>query len=172
MENRAQLLLECCDATRHAVGDDYPILVKINCTDLFEEGFRFDDCRALCSMLAGHGVNAIEISGNIHGKAEKMVGQVFDGQSILKHGYFLRYAEIIAQEQTIPILVTGGFRDPNEMEEWLNECSITGFGMPSPLLCEPDLINRWAQGKKDRARCVHCSRCRTPRGNYCTVFSK
>lgn len=172
LEHRARLLLECCDAARHAVGDDYPILVKITCTDFFEEGFHFDDCRALCSMLAGHGVNAIEISGNVHGKAEKMVGQVFDGQPITPHGYFLPYAEIIAREQAIPVFVTGGFRDPAEMTAWLNTSNVAGFGMSRPLLCEPDLVNRWAQGQQDGARCVHCSRCRTPSGNYCTVFSR
>lgn len=172
LENRARLLLNCCDAVRHAVGNDYPILVKITCTDFFDGGFHFNDCRTLCSMLAAHGVNAIEISGNIHGKAETMGGQSFDGQPILKHGYFLRYAEKIAQEQEIPIFVTGGFRDPEEMTAWLNASNITGFGMSRPLLCEPDLVYRWTQGKKDCARCVHCSRCRTPSGNYCTVFDR
>lgn len=148
LENRARLLLDCCDAARRAVGDDYPILVKITYTDFLEVGFHFQECRKLCSLFASHGINAIEISRNIHGKAEKMVGQIFDGQSILKHGYFFPYAKIIAEEVSIPIFVTGGFRAPTEMAAWLNTSHITEFGMSRSLLCEPDLVNHWAREKE------------------------
>lgn len=172
LENRARLLLECCDAIRQEVGPDYPVLVKLTCTDFSEDGFHFEECRTLCAWLAQHGVDAIEISGNIHGKAEKMVGQVFDGQAITAHGYFLPYAQIIAQDLDIPVFVTGGFRDPQEMTDWLNASSLAGFGLSRPLLCQPDLVHRWAHGDTTPAQCVHCSRCRTPNGNYCTVFSK
>lgn len=172
LENRARILLECCDAVRAAAGRDYPVLVKLTCSDFMEGGFCFDECRKVCSLLAQRGVDAIEISGNIHGKAEKMVGQVFDGYALEKHGYFLPYARVIAAEQKIPIFVTGGYRDPEEMNRWLNETEIAGFGLSRPLLSEPDLVSRWQRGEEKPARCVHCSRCRTPEGNYCTVFRR
>ena len=171
-ENRSRLILECYDAIREMVGKDYPILIKLTCCDFSEDGFRFEECRKLCAMLAERGIDAIEVSGNIHGKAEKMIGQEFDKHAITKNGYFIEYAKIIAEDQRIPIFVTGGYRDRKEMEDWLNSSQIAGFGMSQPLLSEPDLVSRWKQGDDKKARCVHCSKCRTPEGNYCTIFER
>lgn len=58
------------------------------------------------------------------------------------------------------------------MEDWLNSSQIAGFGMSRPLLSEPDLVSRWKQGDDKKARCVHCSKCRTPEGNYCTILKE
>ena len=171
-ENRSRLILECYDAIREMVGKDYPILIKLTCCDFSEDGFRFEECRKLCAMLTERGIDAIEVSGNIHGKAEKMIGQEFDEHVITKNGYFVEYAKIIAEDQRIPIFVTGGYRDRKEMEDWLNSSQIAGFGMSRPLLSEPDLVSRWKQGDDKKARCVHCSKCRTPEGNYCTIFER
>ena len=100
-------------------------------------------------------MDAIEVSGNIHGKAEKMIGQEFDQHVLTKNGYFIEYAKIIAEEQKVPVFVTGGYRDPRDMEELLNTTDITVFGMSRPLLSEPDLVKRWKDGEGAKARCAH-----------------
>ena len=170
LENRARVILECYDAIREVVGNDYPVMIKLTCSDFSEDGFCFEECRRLCAMLEERGMDAIEVSGNIHGKAEKMIGQEYDGYKLTKNGYFVEYAKIIAEERTIPVFVTGGYRNANEMNQWLNESNLTGFGMSRPLLSEPDIVLRWKNGEDQEARCVHCSKCRTSEGNYCTIF--
>lgn len=47
---------------------------------------------------------------------------------------------------------------------------IYAVGVSRPLLAEPDLFLRWKNGDSHPAKCVSCSKCRTPDGNYCTVF--
>lgn len=172
LENRARIILECYDAIREKVGDNYPVLIKLTCSDFSDGGFTFGECRKLCAMLEEKGIDAIEISGNIHGKAEKMIGEQFDGYKLTRNGYFVEYGKIVSEERNIPIFVTGGFRDENEMNEWLNTSRIAGFGMSRPLLSEPDLVSSWGNREVRKSRCVHCSKCRTPEGNYCTVFEK
>jgi 2,4-dienoyl-CoA reductase-like NADH-dependent reductase (Old Yellow Enzyme family) len=122
-------------------------------------------------MLEERGMNAIEVSGNVHGKAEKMIGQEYDQHAITEHGYFVEYGKVIASDLDIPVYVTGGYRNNKEMEAWLNESELTGFGMCRPLLSEPDLVSHWKNGEDKTARCVFCSKCRTPEGNYCTTFA-
>ncbi len=170
IENRARAVIECYDEVRKAVGKDYTVMIKITCTDFTEGGFSFDDCLTLCKMLEKKGIDCIEISGNIHGKAEKMIGYEFDGHSILKDGYFVEYGKIIADKVNVPIYVTGGFRSPEYMNKILSKTNISGFGISRPFLTEPDLVKRWISGDTKKAKCVHCSKCRTPEGNYCTVF--
>jgi 2,4-dienoyl-CoA reductase-like NADH-dependent reductase (Old Yellow Enzyme family) len=31
-----------------------------------------------------------------------------------------------------------------------------------PLIAEPDLVNRWASGDRERAFCISCNRCYKP----------
>jgi len=157
---------------REKVGNDFNILVKLTASDFFQGGLTFEETRLICKKLEDVGVDAVEISGNIHGKAKSMTGQVFDNHEIQKEGYFLEYAKIISNEINIPIITVGGFKNIDNMEKILNETNIGYFALSRPLLAEPYLIKRWRDGDKRPAICVSCSKCRTPEVNYCTVFNK
>lgn len=170
LSGRERFVDEVYSAVREAVGEDFPILIKITCSEFFEGGLEFADVLQICRHLEEIGINAIEVSGNVHGKAEKMTGQEFDGYKIEKNGYFIEYAQKIADEVKIPVILTGGNRAPEIMEKQMENSGIVMFGFSRPLLCEPGLVKRWIDGDSKPARCVHCSKCRTPEGNYCTIF--
>lgn len=172
LENRMRFLTKICDKTRQEVGKDFPILVKLTATEFFEGGLTFEDTKVICKQLESIGIDALEISGNIHGQAKAMVGQTFDGHELKEEGYFLEYAKEISMLLNIPIITVGGFRDFDNMEKIFNESKIGFFGISRPLLTEPDLIKRWKDGHRKPAKCIRCSKCRTPEGNYCTVFKK
>ena len=170
LSGRERFVDEVYSAVREAVGEDFPILIKITCSEFFEGGLEFADVLQICRHLEEIGINAIEVSGNVHGKAEKMTGQEFDGYKIEKNVYFIEYAQKIADEVKIPVILTGGNRAPETMEKQMENSGIAMFGFSRPLLCEPGLVKRWIDGDSKPARCVHCSKCRTPEGNYCTIF--
>ena len=158
-------------AIRKAVGMHFPIWIKITCSDFFEGGLTFAESLDICRRLQQSGIDAIEVSGNIHGKAQQEIGLEWDGHVIRDGGYFLDYAKDIADAVRVPVYVTGGFKDPRQMETALKTSKLAGIGLSRPLLSEPGLVRRWNQGDLRPARCVHCSKCRTPEGNYCTVFA-
>ena len=172
LENRMRFLLEIYYKMRQKVGDDFPILVKLTASDFHEDGLTFDETRLICKKLEEVGIDAIEISGNIHGKAKSMVGKVFDDYEIQEEGYFLEYAKIISNEVNVPLITVGGFKNIDTMENLLNDTNIDYFALSRPLLAEPFLIKRWKDGDKRPSICVRCSKCRTPEGNYCTVYNK
>lgn len=172
LENRMRFLLEIYCKMRENVGDDFPILVKLTASDFHEDGLTFDETRLICKKLEQSGIDAIEISGNIHGKAKSMVGEVFDSYQIQEEGYFLEYAKIISNEVNVPIITVGGFKNIDTMENLLNYTNIDYVALSRPLLAEPFLIKRWKDGDKSLPICVRCSKCRTPEGNYCTVYNK
>ena len=172
LENRMRFLLEIYYKMREKVGDDFPILAKLTASDFFEGGLTFDETILICKKLEEIGIDAIEISGNIHGKAKSMVGDIFDGYKIRKEGYFLEYASVIKKMVDIPIITVGGFRSIDTLTEILNETNIDYYALSRPLLTEPFLIKRWKEGNNQPVKCIRCSKCRTPEGNYCTVFNK
>ncbi len=172
LKNRIRIIEEIYAAVRSAVGPSYPVLIKITCSDFMEGGLVFDDTLEICRMLSAMGFDAIEVSGNIHGKAENLAGAVYDGKTITRGGYFVEFAKDIADTVDIPVFLTGGIRDIRQLNNWLNSTSIAGFGLSRAFLAEPGLIRRWKAGDVTPARCLHCSRCRTPQENYCTVFRR
>lgn len=170
LQNRMRFLIEIYEEMRKLVGDDYPILVKLTASEFFEGGLTFDETRLICFALEKMGVDGLEISGNIHGKAKSMSGQCYDGHELKKQGYFTEYGDIISRDVNVPVITVGGLANPEHLESMLNETNIALFGFCRPLLAEPDLFKRWKNGDRRAAKCVHCSKCRTADGNYCTIF--
>lgn len=171
LENRMRFLIEIYSKMRDLVGKDFPIFVKLTASEFFEGGLTFEETKLICKKLESIGIDGIEISGNIHGKAKSMVGQVFDNCELKEEGYFLEYAKIISDLVKIPIITVGGFTNLDNIQKIFNETNISGFGLSRPLLAEPNLIKRWKDKDNSPAKCVRCSKCRTSEGNYCTVFN-
>ncbi|MPM38268.1 NADH oxidase [bioreactor metagenome] len=172
LENRMRFLKEIYFAMREKVGDDYPIIVKLTATEFFEGGQSFEDTRVICKELERIGVDAIDLSGNIHGKAKGMVGQEFDGYKIENEGYFYQYGSVISEEINIPVMTVGGLSDISKIDEILKNTNIEYFAVSRPLLAEPNLIKRWKDGDTTKAKCIRCSKCRTATGNYCVIFNR
>lgn len=147
IENRTRVLLETCKLVRETVGDEYPILIKINSTDAIEQGMTFEECRYVCKKLREVGVDAIEISGNSASFSPK------------QEAYFKDYAAVIAEENNIPIILVGGNREYAAIEAVLNETSIEYFSFSRPFIAEADFVKRWKSGDKSRVKCVSCNGC-------------
>ncbi|WP_252026855.1 NADH:flavin oxidoreductase [Vibrio sp. SCSIO 43136] len=169
LENRMRFLLEIIDATRKLAGEDFPLMVKLTATEFFEGGQSFEDTRQICKTLESVGVDAIVVSGNIHGKADTMVGEVHDGLAIESEGYFHQYGGVISQEVNIPVITVGGLTDFEAIEALATRTKIQYFALSRPLLSEPKLVKRWKEGDRTPVECERCSKCRTKRGNFCIV---
>ncbi|MEZ9924237.1 oxidoreductase [Vibrio breoganii] len=172
LENRMRFLVEIYEKTRDLVGEDFPILIKLTATEFFEGGQSFEQTRAICKKLEQLGVDAIIVSGNIHGKASEMVGESFDGYTLQQEGYFHEYGHVISQDVNVPVITVGGLSDFDAIENIANNTGIDFFAVSRPLLAEPQLIKRWKEGDRAPVDCERCSKCRTKRGNFCVVFKR
>ncbi|KLV03844.1 oxidoreductase [Photobacterium aquae] len=172
LDNRMRFLLEIYAAIRNVVGDDYPVLVKLTASEFFDGGLTFAETRLICQKLADIGVDAIIISGNIHGNASTLVGESFDGYTLQQEGYFHEYGDVVSQEVNVPIITVGGLSDICAIEEIAHKTQIQFFALSRPLLAEPHLVKRWKEGSQAPVDCERCSKCRTKRGNFCVVYKK
>ncbi len=109
------------------------------------------------------------MSGNIHGKANTMIGEKHDGFTIQEEGYFHEYGHVISQDVSIPVITVGGLTDIGAIEALADTTDIQYFALSRPLLSEPKLIKRWKEGDRTPVECERCSKCRTKRGNFCVV---
>ncbi len=157
---RARIVCEVADAVRGRMGEGRPVLVKINASDGRPGGPAEDESIESACAIAGH-VDGIEVSG--HGwRRARIAGP----RGV--HGLFAPYATRLAPLVDVPVILTGANRDVGEMCE-LVEGGISGFGIARPLVCEPDLPNRWRRDPAYVPRCVSCSRCFSVDGHPCVL---
>lgn len=169
IHNRAMFLFAIYNSIRSAVGSSYPIWIKINSSDLDENGLTFEECQWVCNQLSDMGIDAIEISGGISLTPDNASAQPMRNQQ--EEGYFYKEAKQIAEISKADIISVCGYRTPQLLEEKLNESNIKAFSLCRPLICEPALANRWHSGNLAKAKCISCNKCFVPGELSCRIFS-
>ncbi|MES2261697.1 MAG: NADH:flavin oxidoreductase/NADH oxidase family protein [Pseudomonadota bacterium] len=141
IENRARLLIDIVKQIRQAVGKDFSVAVKLNSADFQRGGFSTEDAKKVVAMLNPLAVDMIELSGGSY-EAPAMNGQARDGRTLAREAYFLEFAKDIATVAEMPMMVTGGIRRYQIVEEVLSS-GIDMVGMGTALALNPKLPEAW-----------------------------
>jgi 2,4-dienoyl-CoA reductase-like NADH-dependent reductase (Old Yellow Enzyme family) len=172
IQNRARALIAILENIREAVGNNYPILVKMNCQDFVENGLDLADAVTVGQMLADNGIDAIELSGGIL-TSRKLSPSRMGIKSEDKEAYFQNEARAFKEKIDVPLIVVGGMRSLAVAERLVNEGIADYISMSRPFIREPDLINRWKTGDLRKAACVSDNQCFGPGmkgdGIYCVT---
>ena len=175
VEKRARLICQIVRAIRESLGKEYPILVKINCSDFYEGGLSVDDSVATARLLEREGIDGIEISGGL--LFSRRLGPVRPHiNSIEKEAYFEEEAARIKKVIHIPLLLVGGIRSFETAESLLEQGVCDFVSMCRPFICEPGIVGRWKAGDTTKSRCNSDNLCFRPilngDGVRCVTFSE
>ncbi len=140
-ERRRRFLMEVYRSMRAAVGEAFPIGIKLNSADFLRGGFSEEDSMEVVDQIAAEGIDLIEISGGTY-ESPAMIGHRIKESTRQREAYFLEYAEKVRQRVETPLVVTGGFRSGPAMLEALNSGATDFIGLGRPLAVEPDLPQR------------------------------
>ena len=168
IDGRARAVFEVYEAVRKAVGRDYPVWIKINSQDGEEGGITLEECMFVCKKLSDMGLDAAEISGGIAMSKRSAPARRVSKQEDEAH--FLPEALKIAENVSADVISVGGHRSPERMEEAINEGEVKAISLCRPLICEPDIVSRWASGDYAKPKCISCNKCFSPGGLSCKVF--
>ncbi|SBW04852.1 putative NADH:flavin oxidoreductase [uncultured delta proteobacterium] len=169
MAGRSRIIFEVYDAIRAKVGTDYPVWIKISGRELVDDSSTWDEILWLCAELEKRGINAIELSGGIGEDDKSKSAQFVKDEE--DEGTFAPEALALAAALAVPVVSVCGYRTPAVINGWLNKGNIEGISLCRPLIAEPDLVNRWANGDTAKARCISCNKCYKPKAGFgCQVF--
>lgn len=175
IDNRCRFLMEVYHKVRDAVGDDYPVMIKLNGADNLPGGLVLEDAVFAARLLSRSGIDAIEVSGGTpaSGKETPVRLQIDEPG---KEAYHLGYARRIREAVTCPVMVVGGIRSYEVAEQAVAETGLDYISMARPLIREPALANRWRDGDRRPAACISCNSCFGPGlkegGIYCVQEKK
>ena len=160
---RAKILGEILDRIRTAVGREFCVITKINCDDFVDGGLTISDCIAACSVMAAHGIDAIEISGNYTSR---------EARAHSGEGYFLPFALRVKNSVDVPVILVGGLRSVETMNKILATTDIEFLSLSRALIREPSIVNRWKHGDLRPSKCVGCNMCYNTPAHKCFFVLK
>lgn len=118
---RIKILLEVVKAVRQAVGEEFPILLRLGASDYTEGGTTIEDSKIAAVELEKAGVDMLDISGGFCG---------YLADEVDNQGYFSVLTQPLMQVLSIPVILTGGITDIQAAEQLLadEKADLIGVG--------------------------------------------
>ena len=136
-EKRCRFVLEVYEKIRRAVGENFPVGIKLNSADFMKDGLSPEGSLQVIRELEIAGIDLVEISGGTY-ESPSMMGHRKKESTRKREAYFLDYAEKTREFVKTPLVVTGGFRSGPAMLQALRSGVTDMIGMARPLAVEPD----------------------------------
>jgi 2,4-dienoyl-CoA reductase-like NADH-dependent reductase (Old Yellow Enzyme family)/thioredoxin reductase len=154
LENRMRILLEILASMQKAVGDDFPIGVRLNVEEQMPGGHTVEDSKIVAWFLEKAGVRLINCYTGWH---ESTIPTVAPS---LPKGAFAHLAAAIRSAVDIPVIAANRINDPFIAEKILAAGQADLVGMGRALLADPELPAKAKTGRVDEiVPCIACSRC-------------
>jgi 2,4-dienoyl-CoA reductase-like NADH-dependent reductase (Old Yellow Enzyme family) len=168
-EGRRRLLLEITERIRGEVGSGYPLLCKLGAVDGRDNSLSIGETVDTAKALEASGIDAIEVSSTFGGDyVQPAVAGISPGKD---EGYFAEAARAVKQAVSIPVILVGGLRSMDRMQQVVDDNVCDLVSLCRPLIAEPDLVNKLQSGSKTEAACVSCNKCFKSRGLTCAVVT-
>ncbi len=113
VENRARLLLETVHRLKDAL-PDFPLWVRISCTEYCADGYPMDDVVALAQMLEAAGVSALDLSGGTNESPE--LSRFCIQPPSLPRRTLEEHARPVKAAVGIPTIIAGRIISPEDAE--------------------------------------------------------
>ncbi|MBP2657449.1 MAG: NADH:flavin oxidoreductase [Firmicutes bacterium] len=187
-ENRFRIVKEIFIEARKKIGE-YPILAKINAYEKSKDGIKLPEAIKIAKYLESVGCDAIEVSagtvedgfvtvrGNVpvdimlrdnfrlqkiltcfHPIVKPIIKKVFAGPKPYEL-YNLDSAVEIKKNVKTPVIVVGGITKLEDIQNIIEKEMCDFVSMSRALILEPDLVNKFKEGRKTQAKCINCNYC-------------
>ncbi len=160
LTNRARALLEVVASVRAAVGTDFTVAVKLNSADFQKGGFAFEESLQVAQWLQEASIDLIEISGGTY-EQPKLLGlagmeeeekQNVAQSTLMREAYFVDFAVAMREKVSVPLMVTGGFRQRAAMEQAIESGTADVIGLGRPMCVMTDAPNQLLNGLDELPR--------------------
>jgi 2,4-dienoyl-CoA reductase-like NADH-dependent reductase (Old Yellow Enzyme family) len=153
-ERRRRFHLEVVRSVRRAVGDDYPIWIKLGLRDYVDGGLSIAEGIETLQAMIAEGLSAVEVS---RGQGAGAVQVAAPGEE--ERPQYRSESAQAKRAVDIPVMLVGGIRSLALADDILASGDADMISMARPLIREPDLVGRWQRGDTTPAKCISCAKC-------------
>ena len=153
-ENRARFATEILEAVRAAVGDDFPVVIRVSADEVIRKGYDISFMKWLAPRLVDAGADAIHASVGVYSTPGNLSIAGMDTEP----GFNLHRARAIKEIVDVPVIGVGRINDPRLADEAIarGDADMISFGRQH--LTDPDFINKAKNGEFEKIRfCLACN---------------
>ena len=154
LQGRTRFLREVTRSVREQVGREYPVFIKFGMEDGLEGGLSAEMGAEVIPLMAGMGLDAIEISGGVRAKSVRK-----GIRNASREAYFRPLVQLARENSDLPLIMVGGMRSKGVMEEVLSSGDADFVAMCRPLINEPNFPNLLKSGEQETSGCISSSNC-------------
>jgi 2,4-dienoyl-CoA reductase-like NADH-dependent reductase (Old Yellow Enzyme family) len=189
LENRMRFIKVLYGRCRQVVGEDYPILAKVNIEDNMRKGLKPEEGVPMARMMGEMGFDCLEVSSGVYADGFSMMRgelpmDVFLEWDLYKNNMnrlvrFLmrrfgnrmfgvlpftelfnwKNAKAVKEAVNTPIMLVGGLRKPCDMERIVQQGDADLISLCRPLIAEPFLPKRIREKRTHPSKCISCNLC-------------
>jgi 2,4-dienoyl-CoA reductase-like NADH-dependent reductase (Old Yellow Enzyme family)/thioredoxin reductase len=164
LENRARIVVEIITQIKRVTGNDFPVCVRISADDYSEGGIGLTESPQMAKIFEDAGADVISVSAGSH-ETQHLSNDTMRMDEDFKRPLF----EAVKSAVSIPIIVAGGYRNPEKAEKIVADGVADYLGMARSFLADAKWANKAADGRpEDIRRCVSCGECLYERGGKFT----
>jgi 2,4-dienoyl-CoA reductase (NADPH2) len=160
LENRMRFLTEIIEKVKKEVGNDYPMMVRINGREGLPGSLTPEDAADIAVCLEKAGVHCVSLScgAGIPSPGPGFATPVAPGR--LPHGLEVHLASTVKQRVTIPVMTANRIVTPQEAEEILSQGKADLIGIGRGVISDPEWPNKAREGREGNIRfCIGCMYC-------------
>ncbi len=164
IENRARFVRRVVETVRKNVGNEFPLLVRINGCDDIEGGVTPVEIVRQAEIFKASGADAISLSSGLEYWTTLMAPSYLTPEGII-----IPVAEQVKKAVNIPVIAAGKI-SPALAEKTVEEGRADFIALGRPLLADPGLPDKLRSGKEEEiAGCLYCNNCLRSSWRSCTV---
>lgn len=151
-ENRMRFPVEAIRRIREAVGDDFIVIFRIAAMDMLEGGMSWDEVVTLAQEVEAVGASIISTHFTWHEASVPTIA------TMVPRAAFVGVTGRLRKELGIPTITSNRINMPHVAERVLAEGDADIVSMARPMLADPNLVNKAAEGREDEINtCIACN---------------
>ena len=158
LENRARFTIEVLDRVRELCGEDFVIEARVSADEIKPGGMGYEETLKYIAMIKDK-IDILHVSAGVHGEIEYM--KYWWQNYMMDREFNVHYAASIKKEfPDLLINTVGSIMNIERAEEIIASGKADFVSMCRPLLADPEMPRKYAEGREDDHRpCLRCQRC-------------
>ena len=151
-ENRMRIAVEVVRRVRAAVGPDFIVIFRIAAMDMLDGGLAWDEIVSLAQAVQAAGASIISTHFCWHEAPVPTIA------TMVPRAAFASVTGRLRREVTVPVITSNRINMPQVAEDVLAQGHADLVSMARPMLADPELVNKAAQGREDEINtCIACN---------------
>ncbi len=154
LRQRARFVIEVLQSVRRAVGDDFPISLRLSVEEMIKGGYTIDEMVPIIPEFVKAGADIIHASFGTHGTPGGLTSAPIEYEP----GFAMPLARRVKEVVDVPVIGVGRFTDPFTANDCIarGDADMIAFGRQH--LADPDFLINAINGKPhETIECLACN---------------